>query len=120
MSRATRRLWRGLALLVGGLGLAATGAAVAAAPGQLAAVRVWAMLATMVVVEALATRAARGRGYTTFTSSTVFACAVLLTDGTAAGMVVFAVGGVLTEGGRGSPALQGREESAGCRTLALD
>ena len=96
MGRRRRLLWALWSTIVAVTGIGATAVVVASAPGQLAAVRVWALLATMAVVEALAVRAARGRGYTTFTSSTIFGSAALLTDGLAAGMPVFAVGGALT------------------------
>ena len=96
MSPVRRRLWWGYSGVTAVFGVTATGVAIAAHPQVLGSARVWVLLAAMLVLECVAARIARQRGYTTFTSATVLGIAALLTDGVAAGMLVLAVGGLAT------------------------
>ena len=96
MDTARKRWWWVYSGLTAVSGVTATVAAVVTHPYVLASGRLWLLVAAMLVLEVVAARMARQRGYTTLTSATVFGMAALLVEGVAAGMLVFAIGGLVT------------------------
>ena len=100
-ARARRRAWHAYSAATATVGVGATAVAVVAHPEILSVPRLWVLLLSMLALEVLSARIARSRGYTTLSSATVFGMAALLTDGVAAGMVVFALGGLVTSVAKG-------------------
>ena len=96
MDTARKRWWAAYSGLTAVTGVTATVAAIVTHPQALASDRLWLLVAAMLALELVAARMARQRGYTTLTSATVFGMAALLVEGVAAGMLVFAIGALVT------------------------